>query len=218
MGSARVLALSLSCFLCWAGPLSALPPPPAGQSPLLQLIARGDAALHGGDSISAIAFYRDAVSRAPRDPRGYAALGHAYLTVHEPEHAREAFESGLRHTHGSEALSLGLVEVYEQLGKHERALATARALLQGAEDVLFVSETVARLAEQSGALTEALAARRRKLARLRADGETARAAYDQEATRVRALVLLLGSAELLSRARCTTRAGSVVLAELLGCP
>lgn len=210
------MVLSLSS-LCWTGPLSALPPPPAGQSPVLQLIARGDTALYGGDSISAIGFYRDAVARAPRDPRGYAALGRAYLKVHEPEHAREAFESGLRHTNGSEALTLGLVEVYEQLGKSARALATARALVRGAQDVLFVNETVARLAEQSGALSEALAARRRKLARLRAAGENAVAAYDQEATRVRALLLLLGGAERLSRAHCATRTESVVLSVLLGC-
>lgn len=207
-----VLWSLLACGVALAEPIV-----PLGASPVLQLIARGDAALRRGDSISAIGYYRDAVARAPRDVRGYVALGQAYLTVREPEHAREALESGQRHTNGSEALSLGLVQVYEQLGKPERALETARALARSSEDVLFVNETLARLAERSGALTEALAARRRKLARLRADGEVAHAAYQQEALHVRALMLLLGGAERLGRSQCATRRGSVVLSALLGC-
>lgn len=211
----RASLLLLSALLCSAA--AAEPIVPLSANPVLQLIARGDAAMRRGDSISAISYYRDAVGRAPRDARGYVALGQAYLAVREPEHAREALESGVRHTNGSEALSLGLVQVYEQLGKPERALATVRALALTAEDVLFVNETLARLAERSGAFTEALAARRRKLARLRADGETAHAAYEQEALHVRALMVLLGGAERLGRAQCATRRTSVVLSALLGC-
>jgi tetratricopeptide (TPR) repeat protein len=217
MGVARTCLLLGALWLGLAASAKALPPTPDGTSPLLHLIARGDAALRVGDSISAIGYYRDAVSRAPRDPRGYSALGRAYLQVHETEHAREAFESGLRHTYGSEALSFGLVEVYEQLGKYERALETARVIARVAEDVLFAHETLARLAERRGAFSEALAARRAKLTRLRADGETAKAARDQEETRIRALVLLLGAAERLTSRQCSARSGSVVLSALLGC-
>jgi tetratricopeptide (TPR) repeat protein len=217
MARAHARILLLVWLLAGAVPVRALPPAPVGGSPVLQLIGRGDAALRMGDSISAIGFYRDAVSRAPRDPRGYTALGRAYLLVREPEHAREAFESGLRHTNGSEALSLGLVEVYEQLGQYERALETARALARNADDVLLVHETLARLAERRGAFTEALSARRVRRARLCAEGEPGRAACEQEQTRIRALMLLLGGAERLGRQHCATRAESVVLSALLGC-
>jgi tetratricopeptide (TPR) repeat protein len=209
--------LLCSLALGAAGGARALPPTPDAASPLLQLIARGDTALRRGDSISAISFYRDAVTRAPRDPRGYAALGRAYLTVREPEHAREAFESGTRHTNGSDALSLGLIETYEQLGKHEQALAVARALARTAEDVLLAQETLARLAERRAAFSEALAARRKRLAQLRAQGEERRAERDQEALRVRALVLLLGGAERLSATHCRERQKSPVLSVLMDC-
>ena len=223
MRSLRARLLLVSLLALPAGQAAALPPAPA-ESPLLQLIARGDTALAARDSISAIFYYREAVTRAPRDARGYTALGRAYLAVREPEHAREAFESGLRHTNGSEALSLGLVEVYEQLGQYERALTTARAIARDADDVLFVNDTLARLAERRGAYTEALAARRRKLSRLRADareqspdGEVARALYTREETHIRALMLLIGGPERLSRQQCVARPASVVLTALLGC-
>jgi hypothetical protein len=157
------------------------------------------------------------VTRAPRDPRSYVALGRGYLAVKEPAHAREAFESGLRHTNGSVELSLGMVEVYEQLGQTQRALETVRLLARGAHDTLQVNETRAGLAERRGAFTEALAARRARRAQLCAQGESAREACELERTRVRALQLLLGQAERLGSAHCAARAESIVLAQLLGC-
>jgi tetratricopeptide (TPR) repeat protein len=212
----RACATVLLWLLLAAAPSArALPPP--GESPLLQLIARGDAALRAGDSISAIGYYRDAVTRAPRDPRGYVALGRGYLAVKESAHAREAFESGLRHTNGSEELSLGMVEVYEQLGQTQRALETVRLLARSAYDKLLVNETRARLAERRGAFTEALAARRARRAQLCAQGESARGACELEGTRVRALLLLLGQAERLGPAHCAARAESIVLTQLLDC-
>jgi hypothetical protein len=69
-GAVLLLAVSISNA-------RALPPPPPPASSLTTLLARGDAALAAGDSISAIGYYRDAVGRAPRDARGYLALGHA---------------------------------------------------------------------------------------------------------------------------------------------
>jgi predicted Zn-dependent protease len=137
--------------------------------------------------------------------------------VHEPEHAREAFESGLRHSNGSEALSLGLAELYEQMGQYERALATVRRLARDADDVLLVQDTLARLAERRGAFTEALAARRARVARLCARDTSERTACDQETTRVRALTLLIGGAERLSVKQCAARGDSLVLSVLLGC-
>ncbi len=214
MPRARTTAL-LVLLLAALPSARALPPP--GQSAVVQLIARGDSALRAGDSISAIGYFRDAVTRAPRDPRGYVALGRAYLAVKEPAHAREAFESGMRHTNGSEELSLGMAEVYEQLGQFQRALETVRRVARNAADVLQVNETRARLAERSGAFTEALAARRARRAQLCAQGESAREACALEETRVRALMLMLGQAERLGPAQCAARAGSVVLAQLLSC-
>lgn len=216
MDRVRTGLLLLAMLLCGAPRAQALPPPVAA-SPVTSLIARGDAALRAGDSISAIGFYLDAVARAPRDPRGYVALGRAYLTVREPEHAREAFESGLRHTHGSDALALGLAELYEQMGQYERALVTVRRLARGADDVLVVQDTLARLAERRGSFTEALAARRARVTLLCAPDVVDRAACDQEATRVRALMLLIGGAERLSPKQCAVRGDSLVLSVLLGC-
>jgi predicted Zn-dependent protease len=217
MGGARTRSVLLSLLLGFASTASALPPPPIEASPVKALIARGDAALRVADSISAIGFYLDAVARAPRDPRGYVALGRAYLAVREPQRAREAFESGLRHTNGSEALSLGLAELYEQLGQYERALVTVRRLLPNAEDALLVQDTLARLAERRGAFTEALAARRARVTRLCAKELSERAACEQETTRVRALLLLIGGAERLSAKYCATRGASLVLSALLSC-
>src|SRR5688572_20679658 len=111
----RVSCLMLGAVLALTHTAQALPPASV-TNPLRLLVARGDAALARGDSISAIGYYHDAIHRAPRDAAGYVALGHAYLQLREPEHARESFAAGLRSTPGSEALSLGLAESYQALG------------------------------------------------------------------------------------------------------
>jgi predicted Zn-dependent protease len=193
----------------------ALPPSP-GAVP--GLVARGDAALARGDSISAIGYYRDAVNRAPRDTAGYAALGRAYLTLREPEHAREAFMAGLHNTRGSEELSLGLAQTYELLDDPGHALLTLRELVATGAHSQALLDKLAQLAEATGALSEALAARRALMSAAAADPGKAGEALRQAQIRVSALLLLLGPADRLSTAHCSERAGSAFLRQLSGCP
>jgi predicted Zn-dependent protease len=193
----------------------ALPPSP-GAVP--GLVARGDAALARGDSISAIGYYRDAVNRAPRDTAGYAALGRAYLTLREPEHAREAFMAGLHNTRGSEELSLGLAQTYELLDDPGHALLTLRELVATGAHSQALLDKLAQLAEATGALSEALAARRALMSAAAADPGKAGEALRQAQIRVSALLLLLGPADRLSTAHCAERAGSAFLRQLSSCP
>jgi Flp pilus assembly protein TadD len=203
----------------------ALPPPPPEArwsareqaSANASLLARGDAALAAGDSISAIGYYRDAVSRAPRDARGYVALGRAYLQVREPTHALEAFEVGMRSTQGSDDLVLGLTEAYVMLGREAQALRVLRAALAHGADSDALLEALAAAAEQSGAFTEALSARRALLVRAREAGTLDAAQLRALETRVSALELLLGGAERLGRARCGEADTSDLVRALIGC-
>jgi tetratricopeptide (TPR) repeat protein len=202
-----------------AAEANALPPT---TSALPGLIARGDAALARGDSISAIGYYRDAVNRGPREAGGYAALGRAYLSLREPEHAREAFLAGLHNTRGSDELSLGLAQTYELLDDPAHALLTLRELVAAGGHSRPVLERLAQLAEANGALTEALAARRALLSSAllssTADEPALRGeALRQAQIRVSALLLLLGPTDRLSAAHCTERAASAFLRQVSGC-
>lgn len=213
---ARGQSGALLALIFWSMPALALPPP-APESALDQLLARGDAALARGDSISALAYYRDAVNRAPRNPRGYVAVGRGYLAVHEPTHALEAFEAGQRNTRGSEELSLGLSQTYALQGDEARALRVLRELMSQGAHSLLLFETQAALAEHAGALTEALAARRAQLALLEAQEPVDMEGLHQARIRVAALQLLLGPADRLSSAHCGDPDDGAFLAALRGC-
>jgi tetratricopeptide (TPR) repeat protein len=211
-------------LLSWLPVARALPPAIEGRareqhttSALGSLLARADSALAAGDTISAIGYYRDAVSRAPRDPRGYVALGRAYLQVREAAHALEAFDVGMRSTQGSDELVLGLAEAYAMLGRPARALHALRAALaQGAASAALL-EALATAAEHSGAFTEALAARRALLTRAREAVTFEASQLRALETRVSALELLVGGAERLGRARCSEPDTGPLLRALIGC-
>lgn len=182
------------------------------------LIARGDAALRAGDSITSLSLYREAVGRAPRDVSGYVALGNGYLSVNEPKNALEVFEAGVRNTRGSELLSLGLARSYGLLGMGDRALLVLRELAGEVGGSRALYEALAERAEAAGAFVEALAARRAVLSKLEATSEVSADELRTARTRVAALSLLLGHADRLARGQCGERESSPVLAALLGCP
>jgi tetratricopeptide (TPR) repeat protein len=202
--------------LCTLLPAGAYALPPAHDA-LHSLLARGDFALQRGDSISAIGYYRDAINRAPRSPEGYAALGHAYMTLNEPEHARESFAWGLRSTRGSEQLALGLAHSYQALGDEAAALSLLRERLASAAGSVELLEQLAALAEATGALSEALAARRALLAETSANPAASPESLRQAQIRVSALELLLGPADRLAPAHCAERERSALLQALSGC-
>lgn len=212
----RVSWLMLSAVLALPAVALALPPQDT-LHPVARMVARGDAALARGDSISAIGYYHDAIHRAPRDAAGYVALGRAYLTLREPEHARESFSAGLRSTPGAEALSLGLADAYEALGDAARALRVLRERVALGDASSVLLERLAERAEAEGALSEALGARRALLHIARHDAATAPEALRNAQIRVSALSLLLGSADRLSPAHCGERSDSALLQHLLGC-
>lgn len=207
------LCIGLTCL---AASARAAPSPPSFDA-TQEKLARGERALERGDSITAIGEFRDAVHRAPRDERGYLALGRAYLRLGEAKNAREAFETGLRHTRGSEALVLGLAHSLAALGAGKQALSTLRALWRRHALSLEGLAELARLAQDAGALSEALAARRAQLSELERTEENAAAEGARVRVQVAALSLLLGSADRLSPAHCAERSESAVALRLAGC-
>jgi hypothetical protein len=207
--------LWLACSLAW--PARALPPASA-ESLMQGLVARGDLALRRGDSISAIGYYHDAIQRAPRAAAGYAALGRAYLSLREPGHARETFLWGLHSTQGSEELALGLAHSYQALGLTPAALAALREQLATFGGSSTLLEELASLAETTGVLSEALAARRALLAQVRSDPAASAEQLRQAELRVAALALLIGPADRLAPMHCGERRESALLRALIGCP
>lgn len=217
-GRAQWGALALLCVLSGRTPErgAAQPPWPSSGS-LERMIAQGQASMNAGDSISAISYLRDGVARAPRDPRGYAALGNAYLHVREPKSALEVFEAGERNTRGSLELSLGLADTYARLGKSERAISVLRQVASSGETSPALYRALAEQAETQGAFSEALAARRAVLWQLRAQHAGADDQLRDARTRVAALELVLGQADRLSHEHCAEHASSPVLRVLRGC-
>lgn len=218
MERAPCRAVVLSLLLLLTAASAAAQPPALASGSLERMIQRGNASLLAGDSISAISFLRDGVARAPRDARGYAALGQAYLQLNEPNSALEVFEAGARNTRGSLELSLGLAKSYQLLGKSERGMQVLRQLASSGESSPALQLALAEQAEALGAFVEALAARRALLWLLQAQSEVDDATLHEARTRVAALELVLGKADRLSSAHCEEQTRSPVLQVLRGCP
>jgi tetratricopeptide (TPR) repeat protein len=178
------------------------------------LIARGALLERRGDASSAIAYYRDAIAAAPRDARGYLALGHLYLDLDEAGRALEVFEAGTRAQGADEALWLGLYEAQSRAGQSSRALVTLRELLAFRADSVRALAELSRRGAESGHWIEALAATRALLA---AQPSEAHATEEFRALelRARALELLLGGDERVRAGQCP--ASSAVLSALRRC-
>lgn len=184
-------------------------------------IERGDAHRKIGDAVSALAFYRDAITIAPRRFEGYAALGAMYLSLGEPSRALEVFENGVRSAAGGESLWLGYAATLEQLGQAERARAALRHFVSLEPTARGALRALAEAAARHGAFVEALGARRAlvdQLERATLHRPELRDELALERAQVRALERLLGAAERVrSRERCEEEHAQVARA-LAHCP
>lgn len=187
------------------------------------LLARGRAFEERGDPTTALAFYRDAVAAGPRDARGYAALGFAYLSLSEWARAREVFEAGTGAVANSEELWWGLFEAHRlparapegalrQLGATPEAMRALQMALEINPASVRALSAFAEMASEAGAWTSALAAAR-ALASLSASEDESEASRSR--LRVRALELLVGSSERVRVHPCP--ASSAVLSALGRC-
>lgn len=180
-----------------------------------RLLERGRSAAAAGDTLSALGYYRDAISAAPRRDDGYVALGELYLALGEPARALEVLQAGGRWTVHGEALWMALFAAHQALHEDARALDALRQLHRLEPESQRCLSALAEQTEARGAFIEALAARRSLLTLLERDPAQAEAAREQRA-HVRALELLLGGAELVrSKSQCST--GSAVERALARC-
>ena len=214
----------LALSLCAAGPAfvgrASAQPAYAGER-ATRLVARGHVLREAGDTISALAYFRDAISAAPRRPEGYEALGDLYLALDEPQRALEVYEAGARWAVRGEALWLGLAAALHKLGQHERALDALRHLRALEPSSRAGLAALADASEARGSFVEALAARRALLELLAAepDSEALAAARADQDARVRALSLLLGAAERVrTKTICSAAEPSPVRRALARCP
>jgi tetratricopeptide (TPR) repeat protein len=180
-----------------------------------RLLERGHSAAAAGDTLSALGYYRDAISAAPRRDDGYIALGELYLALGEPARALEVLQAGGRWTVHAEALWMALFATHQALHEDAKALDALRHLRRLEPESRRCLSALAELTEAHGAFIEALAARRGLLTLLERDRAQAEAAREQRA-RVRALELLLGGAEL-ARSKSQCGAGSAVERALASC-
>jgi predicted Zn-dependent protease len=160
------------------------------------LVSRGEQRVQAGDPLSAIGYFRDAVTHAPRDPRGYLALARTYLETEQPERAVEVYEAALYACGERPDLLLALAEAQNRGDRPEVALLILRTLSERSPSQSEVHERRAEIAERTGRFAEALDARRAML--------VLRAARDDADTRdamlrTRALSLLAGEADRLNR-------------------
>jgi tetratricopeptide (TPR) repeat protein len=196
---------------------------PSASERVARMVARGQRLREAGDTLSALAYFRDAISAAPRRPEGYAALGELYLAIDEPARALEVFETGTRNVTArsaeeSEALWLGLASTLRALGQHERALGALRTLRQLAPAARGGLEALADATEARGSFVEALATRRALVALLAAGEPEERDALLAQRARVRALEVLLGGAERVRRRGACLEDLGVVRRALARCP
>ncbi len=221
-GWACLLALSL-CVGGVGGPKSARAEPMSSITPIApkaraaRLIARGDRLRAAGDSVSASAFYRDAISAAPREPDAYLALGDTYSAAGELSKAVEVFQVGLRYAGEHVLLLLGLARAYERNGNLIGALESLRvhALTYPSEAALHGER--GRVAESLGRFVEALGARRMELhtwAQHSSDEE----AKLQMSARIRALELLVASSDRARSHQLCAFMTSPVRRALARCP
>lgn len=223
IGQASLRSVALAALVT----LSVLHPqataqPNATVDRVARLVERGDAHRAIGDAVSALAFYREAISVAPRRSEGYAALGGMYLELGEPARALEVYEAGVRAAGSGEALWLGYARTLERLGHAERALEALRRWVDVEPSSQRGLRALAEAAERRGAYAEALAARRALLDQLTDGGRRERGNEPDvaaERAQVRALERMLGSAERVRTAHtCATAEASDIARALARCP
>ena len=216
------MALASIAALLVSSPRTAEAQPNATVDRVARYIDRGDAHRKVGDTVSALAFYRDAINVAPRRSEGYAALGAMYLELGEPARALEVYEAGVRAAGSGEALWLGYAHTLEQLGQRERALDALRRWVDLEPSSQRGLRALAEAAERRGAYAEALAARRALLDQLTDGGRRERGNEPDvasERAQVRALERMLGSAERVRTAQtCVSNEASDVARALARCP
>jgi Tfp pilus assembly protein PilF len=206
-----LLALSLCVSLARAEA------PMTPQARAARLIGRGDQLRAAGDSVSASAFYRDAISVAPREPAAYLALGEIYTQAGELAHAEEVFRVGLRYAGEQVELLLGLVRAYERNGAPVRALESLRTFTHAHPGEPALHAEHGRCAEALGRFTEALSARRMELtARIQSDNDE-RARLEVQG-RIRALEQLVASSDRARSAQLCALTSSPVRRALARCP
>lgn len=162
------------------------------------LIARGQQRAEVGDPLSAIAYFRDAIGHAPRDPRGYRALASAYLDTDQAQRAVEVYEAAIYACGERHDLLLALARVQDRCHRSELALLILRTLTERAASLLEAHELRAQIAERTGRFGEALDSRRAVLA-LRMLSEN-HGDLRAETLQVKALALLAAEADPLNRA------------------
>jgi tetratricopeptide (TPR) repeat protein len=208
-------------FSCLLAPLGAFAQPKSNVDRVARAIERGDAHRNVGDTLSAVAFYRDAIAVGPRRSEGYAALGSLYLTLGEPARALEVLETGVRNGSRGEALWLSYARALETLGQVRRALDALRHWVELEPGSLGGLRALAEAAERRGAFVEALAARRALLDQLQTSARNPQQTEQQrsEHAHVRALERLLGAAEhVRSAALCKDPSESELARGLARCP
>jgi tetratricopeptide (TPR) repeat protein len=169
------------------------------------LIARGQQRASVGDYLSAIGYFRDAIGQAPRDQRGYRALGAAYLETEQASRAVEVYEAALYACGEEPELLLALAEAQERCDRSEVALLILRRLAERSHALSRVHQLRAEIAERVGRFSEALDARRALLAEHLRSG--AAESPRELALQVKALGLLVGEADRLNdRDACAAQA------------
>lgn len=214
----RSCLLLVVCVALVPWPLRAQP---VGVDRVARALERGDAHRKVGDTLSALAFYRDAIAIAPRRSEGYAALGALHLKLGEPLRALEVYEAGVRNAGRGEALWLGYAEVLEAVQQPARALAALRRYLELEPSSERGLRALAEAAARRGAFVEALATRRALLdlfTKANAHGERAQEVLVERA-QVRALERVVGGAERVrGHTVCADPSAGGVARALAHCP
>ncbi len=185
-------ALLVAILLCANASQAQAPMTPKERA--ARLTARGDQLRAAGDSVSATAFYRDAISVAPREPSAYLALGDTYAEAGELANAEEVFHVGLRYAGEQISLLLGLARAYERNGAPLRALESFRMFALAHPHEAMLQAEHARCAESLGRFVEALSARRMEL-QARTTVSRDERLRSETAARIRALELLVASSD-----------------------
>lgn len=174
---------------------------------LEQLLNQGRRLHEAGNSVSAVAYFRDAVQTAPNDPRGYEALGRAYIDTGSLSDALAVFQSGVRRRPDVAGLWLGMADALQAAGELDQAASALRDYAARDPAHVAVQLARARIAERRGAWSEALSAYRAAVERLARDSDIE--ALQGAQRRARALRVLVGDLDPVESVRNCRRASLV---------